>query len=113
MRNYIGLLLCLSLQCGSQDLKHPRAGVIPRGNISAQRRLHFHSRNYCREIEELRKYGNPGTWVGRCLRFKPLISALTPGYLPLLLLMSLPQVLELQSERQDVVFGRGTSFQVT
>lgn len=45
--------------------------------------------------------------------FKPLISALTPGWLTLLLLVSLPQVLELQSERQDVVFGRGTSFQVT
>lgn len=41
---------------------------------------------------------------GECLCFKPLISALTPGWLPLLLLGSLSQVLELQSERQDVVF---------
>lgn len=50
------------------------------------------------------------SWDGGALCSKPLISDLTPGWLPLL--TSLSQDLELQSERQDVVSGGGTSFQV-
>lgn len=62
---------------------------------------------------ELRKCGNPGAGGGTAMFQTPHFSSDSWVATSTPLHSALPQDLELQSERQDVVSGGGTSFQVT